>query len=371
MGKQILFALTSLFSVSFSAFGTVSLSMSQTFPSQVTIGPSNQPASITIVHTSTPPNNTGAITVSGIEITTGCGSSAFDCPTSDAGVFSYSATATGRLGTPFAGITFTFSSPDPTTGEVQLTPSFTPMLGAPGSGNDTGIIDFTFNVLKSPTIDTQPGIPGVQTWSTPSAFGSKDAQTIRTKANTSVTVAKASPTFNAVATPATILLGGSVSNVATLSGGANPTGTITFNLYGITNGICQGAPLFTSQKPVSPGGTTSSASYTPSATGLYRWEVSYSGDANNFSATRPCNSSNSTVNVEFLKILSITKATNIVSLQFEGVASHTYQVQYRNTLQAADFWTNFAGSFLANSNGRFFFSETSAVPTRFYRGKVP
>ncbi|MGI8965761.1 MAG: hypothetical protein ACR2H1_06690, partial [Limisphaerales bacterium] len=73
--------------------------MSQTFPALVTIGQSNQAASITIVHNSTPPNNTGAITISGIEITTGCGSSALDCPASDAGVFSYSATAIGRLGT--------------------------------------------------------------------------------------------------------------------------------------------------------------------------------------------------------------------------------------------------------------------------------
>ncbi|MCA1600540.1 MAG: hypothetical protein LC776_02465, partial [Acidobacteria bacterium] len=125
-----------------------------------------------------------------------------------------------------------------------------------------------------------------------------------------------------------------------------------------------------SVKPVSAGTATSDA-YTPSAPGIYRWVVAYSGDANNNVASRPCNSSGSLVNVEFLVIRSIQKATNNVTILFKGIAGHTYQVQYRNTLSPADPWTPVPGPFVADGMGNFSFNESTVEPTRFYRGTVP
>jgi len=72
-----------------------------------------------------------------------------------------------------------------------------------------------------------------------------------------------------------------LTDTAHLSGGDNPTGTITFDLYGPGNDTCTGPPLDTSTVPVSGNGDYHSKPFTPTATGVYRWQVRYSGDNNN------------------------------------------------------------------------------------------
>lgn len=64
-----------------------------------------------------------------------------------------------------------------------------------------------------------------------------------------------------------------------LSGGANPSGTVTFRLYSPADTACA-TPTFTSTIAVS-GSSLDSASYTTAAAGTYRWTVAYSGDADN------------------------------------------------------------------------------------------
>ncbi|MGH9265025.1 MAG: hypothetical protein ACRD1D_10080, partial [Acidimicrobiales bacterium] len=76
-------------------------------------------------------------------------------------------------------------------------------------------------------------------------------------------------------------VGGQVSDVATLSGGVNPTGTITFTLFGPDNTTCSGTPIFTSTVPVNGNGNYPSEPFTITAAGSYRWIAAYSGDANN------------------------------------------------------------------------------------------
>jgi hypothetical protein len=63
-----------------------------------------------------------------------------------------------------------------------------------------------------------------------------------------------------------------------LSGGANPTGTVTFRLFGPSDPNCTSA-IFTST--VAAGTSVNSDHFTTSQSGTYRWEASYSGDANN------------------------------------------------------------------------------------------
>jgi hypothetical protein len=115
-------------------------------------------------------------------------------------------------------------------------------------------------------------------------------------ANESVVVTPANPLISTTAS-ADIKLGGALTDTAHLTGGFNPTGTITFKLYGPNNATCAGAAVFTSTKTVSGNGNYTSDSFTPDAIGIYRWIASYSGDLNNNPATGACNDENETVSV--------------------------------------------------------------------------
>jgi hypothetical protein len=77
---------------------------------------------------------------------------------------------------------------------------------------------------------------------------------------------------------------------ATLSGGDDPTGTITFKLYGPGDPLCQNAPAFTSVVAVSGNGTYTSGAFTPSHSqfGTYEWTADYSGDTDNAPSSSLC-----------------------------------------------------------------------------------
>src|SRR5262249_54472569 len=77
--------------------------------------------------------------------------------------------------------------------------------------------------------------------------------------------------------------GAKITDSATLYGGNNPTGTITFTLYHPSNVVVD-----TETVPVSGSGTYNTpAGYLPTATGTYQWVATYSGDSNNPSVTSP------------------------------------------------------------------------------------
>jgi hypothetical protein len=71
---------------------------------------------------------------------------------------------------------------------------------------------------------------------------------------------------------------------------ANATGTITFDLFAPSDATCAGTPAFTQTVNVSGNGTysTTNTSFIASDVGMWRWRVSYSGDANNEPATSAC-----------------------------------------------------------------------------------
>jgi hypothetical protein len=77
---------------------------------------------------------------------------------------------------------------------------------------------------------------------------------------------------------------------ATISAGLSPTGTITFNLYSPAAATCAGTPALTQTVTVSGNGTysTTNTSFVASALGTWRWQVSYSGDANNNPTSSAC-----------------------------------------------------------------------------------
>ncbi|MBA3747103.1 MAG: hypothetical protein H0W96_06365, partial [Solirubrobacterales bacterium] len=72
--------------------------------------------------------------------------------------------------------------------------------------------------------------------------------------------------------------------------------TVDFRLFAPGDATCTGTPVFQSLNvpyPVAGGGVTS-ASFTPTQAGTYRWVASYSGDANNVSVAGACDDAGQT-----------------------------------------------------------------------------
>ncbi len=84
----------------------------------------------------------------------------------------------------------------------------------------------------------------------------------------------------------------------TLSGGFNPTGTITFKLYAPSDSTCSGNPALTQTVSVNGNGTysTTNQSFIASDEGTWRWASSYSGDGNNEAAASTCGTERFTLN---------------------------------------------------------------------------
>jgi stalled ribosome alternative rescue factor ArfA len=87
------------------------------------------------------------------------------------------------------------------------------------------------------------------------------------------------------------------NDTATLSGGFNPTGNITFSLFSPSDATCSGTPAFTQSVGVNGNSaylTTNTTTFV-SDPGEWRWQVMYSGDANNQPATSFCGTENFTI----------------------------------------------------------------------------
>jgi hypothetical protein len=102
---------------------------------------------------------------------------------------------------------------------------------------------------------------------------------------------------------------------ATLAGGDNPTGTITFTLYGPGSST---TPVDTEQVAVNGNGTyTTPTGYTVpdtnAALGPYQWDVAYSGDVFNV-GTSDNNDPNAAVSVVDTTTLSTTPNSTVVDL---------------------------------------------------------
>ncbi|MBE7524361.1 MAG: IPTL-CTERM sorting domain-containing protein [Burkholderiales bacterium] len=110
----------------------------------------------------------------------------------------------------------------------------------------------------------------------------------------SVVVTNGNPSLTTMASPA-VKLGNPIHDTATLSNGASPTGTITFNLYGPNDATCASTPIFNSVVAVNGNGNYPSANFSPTAPGTYRWIATYSGDANNNPIAGACNDPNESV----------------------------------------------------------------------------
>jgi regulation of enolase protein 1 (concanavalin A-like superfamily) len=98
-----------------------------------------------------------------------------------------------------------------------------------------------------------------------------------------VTVTPASPSIATVQQPASAVVGSSIADQATVSGGYNPGGTVTFSLYDNPN--ASGIPLFVDANEPLVNGVATSKGYVATATGTDYWVATYNGDANNSPVT--------------------------------------------------------------------------------------
>ena len=218
-----------------------------TFPTEATVGNAGLPASVELRNTNTDVNATHTNTVCnfgdsfqcigspGITVIPACGQlgADSDCTAPDPGVFRISDTAAGQAGTECAGMVFDVALADPATGRVRFTPQGGAHVTLDGAGSICRI-GFTFTVLKTPTIDQNAGVPGIQTIQI--ADNTQFAGFLTAFARGSsfgTTVHRAAPVIATMASP-NIPLGGQLADTAVVSGLVNPVAgaTVDFRLYG-------------------------------------------------------------------------------------------------------------------------------------------
>jgi uncharacterized repeat protein (TIGR01451 family) len=106
-------------------------------------------------------------------------------------------------------------------------------------------------------------------------------------------VQAATPTITTVA--AAPNANGQLRDTATVTGGNNPTGTVSFRLYPGTD--CNADPIYQSPNIPLVNGTATSDLSPNMAPGTYHWNATYNGDNNNNLANGACPDPNETVTV--------------------------------------------------------------------------
>ncbi|MDQ1415589.1 MAG: hypothetical protein QOF81_1202 [Acidimicrobiaceae bacterium] len=83
-------------------------------------------------------------------------------------------------------------------------------------------------------------------------------------------------------------VGTSISDVAVLTGGSAPTGTLSFTAFGPDDATCAGPPAFKSSIIVVGAGTYRSGAFVATVVGTYQFVVEYSGDGRNVALRTEC-----------------------------------------------------------------------------------
>ncbi len=155
-----------------------------------------------------------------------------------------------------------------------------------------------------------------------------DTTTSSVTGTAAITVTAATPTIATAQQPATATAGSSVADKATVTGGDNPTGTVTFSLYNNPNGT--GAPLFTDTEPLS-GGAATSAGYTATAPGTEYWVATYNGDSNNSTVTSGPADEPVVITATVIAPPSIATAFSPTSVPLNGASTLTFTLTNPNT----------------------------------------
>lgn len=144
----------------------------------------------------------------------------------------------------------------------------------------------------SATIITQGSFPaavaGVYEWTAELLFNTTVESGPTKCADEQANVIKATPSV--ATTPSSGgTIGVALTDVAHLSGGDNPGGAVTFQLFGPNDPACSGTAVQTfTGMPVSNGSATTTPAFVTAKAGVYHWAAAYSGDTNNFAASAAC-----------------------------------------------------------------------------------
>ena len=144
----------------------------------------------------------------------------------------------------------------------------TPAVGAGGAIKCTnpdvsGASTSTFTLKGHIPSGSAAGTPYQNTATVSS---SNDPNSENDSSDAFTTVVAAAPALTTQAS-ASVLLGGSISDTATLSGGFSATGTMVFYAFGPDDSTCGGSPAFTSFVNVAGDGQYNSGSYVPTTPG--------------------------------------------------------------------------------------------------------
>ena len=145
------------------------------------------------------------------------------------------------------------------------------------------------------TVTATPTALGPATDDTEIGAVQPDPNMANNSASAMVDVTKAAETATAATTPS-VAFPTPITDSVLIAGGANPTGTITYNLYGPGDSGCA-TSLATFTKTVSGNGAYTSAQYMPTTIGTYQWVASYGGDSQNLAVPGTCNAPNQSVTV--------------------------------------------------------------------------
>src|SRR4051794_5059228 len=148
------------------------------FPTVVTVGDAGVPASIQLQNNNTLPDTSGTVCNAGdpfpcpggdpgITLIPSCGQlgafAACAPAGADPGVFKVSPSGVGEVGTACAALTFSIDLIDPVFGQLRFTPQPPGTHVVLPSSGSICRIDFTLDVLKTPSIDQNPATAGLQT----------------------------------------------------------------------------------------------------------------------------------------------------------------------------------------------------------------
>ena len=173
-----------------------------------------------------------------------------------------------------------------------------------GGGGGAGAVNHADNNRAS-----SAGGGGGGSWFT--ASGEPPSGTNDGAGEVKVTFALSAPTLSTHAS-ASVAVGGSISDTATVTGGSAPTGQVRFDVYGPDDATCTGTVASTSTTDLSTAGGTVSATstaFTPTAAGTYQFVAHYLGDATDGAVDGRCGDSGESVVVSAAQSTPTTTPT--------------------------------------------------------------
>jgi parallel beta-helix repeat protein len=180
--------------------------------------------------------------------------------------------------TPSGTITFSLYAPGDSTCAADLLAGSTSFHGVPLSSNSA----------TSPAYTTQHA--GDYRWVATYSGDANNSGSTTTCGDEQVTITKATPTVTTLASPAGEV-GTTITDTANVSGGANPTGTVSFALYGPGDSTCTTDLLAsdnTFHNIALTNGSATTPDYSTTDAGTYHWVATYNGDLDNASTFTAC-----------------------------------------------------------------------------------